>query len=36
MALLGFVLLAIPSRTRARKAKDAAIFIDQSESELDV
>ena len=36
MALLGFVLLAIPSRPKVRKAKDTAIFIDQSESELDV
>lgn len=36
MALLGFVLLAIPSRPRVRRAKDTAIFIDQSESELDV
>ena len=36
MALLGFILLAIPSRPKARKAKDTAIFIDQSESELDV
>lgn len=36
MALLGFVLLAIPTRPRVRRAKDTAIFIDQSESELDV
>ena len=36
MALLGFILLAIPSRPKVRKAKDTAIFIDQSESELDV
>lgn len=36
MALLGFVLLAIPSRPRVKRAKDATIFIDQSESELDV
>jgi len=36
MALLGFVLLAIPSRPRAVRAKDTSIFIDQSESELDV
>ncbi|MEY4451351.1 MAG: hypothetical protein RLZZ380_472 [Actinomycetota bacterium] len=36
MALLGFVLLAVPSRPKVRKAKDTAIFIDQSESELDV
>ena len=35
-ALLGFVLLAIPSRAKVRKARDTAIFIDQSESELDV
>jgi hypothetical protein len=36
MALLGFILLAVPSRPKLRRAKDAAIFIDQSESELDV
>jgi len=36
MALLGFILLAVPSRPNLRRAKDAAIFIDQSESELDV
>jgi GT2 family glycosyltransferase len=36
MALLGFVLLAIPSRPRVKRAKDTTIFIDQSESELDV
>ncbi len=34
--LLGFALLAIPSRGRTRKAVDSVIFIDQSESELDV
>ena len=36
MSLLGFVLLAIPSRPKAKKPTDTAIFIDQSESELDV
>jgi hypothetical protein len=36
MALLGFVLLAIPARPRVRRVKDSQIFIDQSESELDV
>jgi GT2 family glycosyltransferase len=34
--LLGFALLAIPSRGRARRPSDSVIFIDQSESELDV
>ena len=34
--LLGFILLAIPSRPRAKRATDSVIFIDQSESELDV
>jgi uncharacterized protein YjbI with pentapeptide repeats len=36
LALLGFILLAVPSRAKLRRAKDTAIFIDQSESELDV
>lgn len=36
LALLGFLLLAIPSRPKVRKAKDSEIFIDQSESDLDV
>jgi GT2 family glycosyltransferase len=36
LALTGFLLLAIPSRPRRRRAKDSVIFIDQSESELDV
>ncbi len=36
LALLGFILLAVPSRAKVRRAKDTAIFIDQSESELDV
>lgn len=36
IALLGFILLAIPSRPRFRKPTDTAIFIDQSESDLDV
>jgi GT2 family glycosyltransferase len=35
-ALLGFLLLAIPSRPRVQKARDSEIFIDQSESDLDV
>ncbi len=34
--LLGFALLAIPSRGRSRRPSDSVIFIDQSESELDV
>ena len=34
--LLGFVLLAIPSRGKTKRASDSVIFIDQSESELDV
>lgn len=34
--LLGFALLAIPSRGRTKQASDSEIFIDQSESELDV
>ena len=34
--LLGFVLLAIPSRPKLKQATDSVIFIDQSESELDV
>jgi hypothetical protein len=34
--LLGFVLLAIPSRPKTKQATDSVIFIDQSESELDV
>lgn len=34
--LVGFSLLAIPSRPRLRRATDSAIFIDQTESELDV
>lgn len=34
--LLGFALLAIPSRGRTRHPSDSVIFIDQSESELDV
>jgi GT2 family glycosyltransferase len=34
--LLGFMLLAIPSRPRMKQATDSVIFIDQSESELDV
>lgn len=36
LALTGFLLLAIPSRPRRRRANDSVIFIDQSESELDV
>jgi GT2 family glycosyltransferase len=35
-ALLGFLLLAVPSRPKRKRAKDSEIFIDQSESELDV
>lgn len=35
-ALLGFALLAIPSRGKTKQAVDSEIFIDQSESELDV
>ena len=34
--ILGFMLLAIPSRGRIKRAGDSVIFIDQSESELDV
>ena len=34
--LLGFMLLAIPTRGRTKRARDSVIFIDQSESELDV
>jgi hypothetical protein len=34
--LLGFLLLAIPSRPKLQKARDSEIFIDQSESDLDV
>jgi GT2 family glycosyltransferase len=34
--LLGFVLLAIPSRGKTKRPSDSVIFIDQSESELDV
>lgn len=34
--LLGFALLAIPSRGKTKQAADSQIFIDQSESELDV
>ena len=34
--LIGFVLLAIPSRGKTKRASDSVIFIDQSESELDV
>ncbi|MFM5951293.1 MAG: glycosyltransferase family 2 protein [Micrococcales bacterium] len=34
--LLGFMLLAIPSRGRTKREGDSEIFIDQSESELDV
>ena len=34
--LLGFALLAIPARARTKQATDSVIFIDQSESELDV
>ena len=36
IALLGFLLLAVPSRPKRKRAKDSEIFIDQSESELDV
>jgi hypothetical protein len=36
LAIIGFILLAVPSRPKLRRAKDTAIFIDQSESELDV
>lgn len=36
MGLLGFTLLAIPSRPKRRREKDETIFIDQSESDLDV
>lgn len=34
--LLGFALLAIPARSRTKGPSDSEIFIDQSESELDV
>lgn len=34
--LLGFALLAVPSRGKTKQAADSEIFIDQSESELDV
>jgi hypothetical protein len=34
--LLGFALLAIPARGRTKRPTDSVIFIDQSESELDV
>lgn len=34
--LLGFALLGIPSRARTKNPADSVIFIDQSESELDV
>lgn len=34
--LLGFALLAIPARGRTKSPTDSVIFIDQSESELDV
>jgi hypothetical protein len=34
--LLGFALLAIPARARTKRPTDSVIFIDQSESELDV
>jgi GT2 family glycosyltransferase len=35
-SLLAFLLLAIPTRARRKRAETAAIFIDQSESELNV
>lgn len=34
--LLGFALLAIPTRGKIKRPEDSVIFIDQSESELDV
>ncbi|MEY2736942.1 MAG: hypothetical protein RL683_60 [Actinomycetota bacterium] len=36
IALFAFLLLAVPTRTRRKRADDSAIFIDQSESELNV
>ena len=36
ISLFGFILLAIPSRARNRLANESEIFIDQSESDLDV
>lgn len=35
-SLLSFLLLAVPTRSRRKRADDSAIFIDQSESELNV
>lgn len=36
ISLFAFLLLAVPTRTRRKRADDSAIFIDQSESELNV
>ncbi|MEY4398043.1 MAG: hypothetical protein RLZ53_619 [Actinomycetota bacterium] len=36
ISLFSFLLLAVPTRTRRKRADDSAIFIDQSESELNV
>ena len=36
ISLLAFLLLAVPTRARRKRADDSAIFIDQSESELNV
>ena len=36
ISLLAFLLLAVPTRPRRKRADDSAIFIDQSESELNV
>ena len=36
ISLFAFLLLAVPTRARRKRANDSAIFIDQSESELNV
>lgn len=36
VSLFAFLLLAVPTRARRKRADDSAIFIDQSESELNV
>ena len=36
ISLVAFLLLAVPTRSRRKRADDSAIFIDQSESELNV
>ena len=36
ISILAFLLLAVPTRTRRKRAETGAIFIDQSESELNV